>query len=102
MQLTYFQNLNRLILSELEIRSNYFANNYSCDKQSMVLVSSGAGGRLLQSEESYFPGQPYPSKPAFRECRLTIISVLAGDILQLELNSDELDWENRPVIASVK
>jgi hypothetical protein len=60
--MTYFQNLNRLILKELEIRAADFAAAYDPGKPSIILIPGGMGSRLLQCHAAYgrtkFSGQP--------------------------------------------
>jgi hypothetical protein len=46
--LTTFQNLNRLILKELELRAHQFAESYDDGKKSVILIPGGMGSKLLQ------------------------------------------------------
>lgn len=97
--MTYFQNLNRLILKELEIRADDFAAAYDPDKPSIILIPGGMGSRLLQCHAAY-DGPGFPDNPAFTEIWLSWPAILLGKIGALELDADEWDMDQKPIIAS--
>ncbi|UCD81305.1 MAG: hypothetical protein JSW26_07735 [Desulfobacterales bacterium] len=98
--MTYFQNLNRLILKELELRAERFAETYDSNKKSVILIPGGMGSKLLRCEARFSPDHPFPPNPAFHEIWVSLASVLRGDISQLRLDTNEHDWGDHPIIAA--
>ena len=98
--MTYFQNLNRLVLKELELRATQFAESYDEGKKSVILLPGGMGSKLLRCEAAFQPNQPFPSDPAFHEIWLSLAAILRGDIAQLQMDPNEHDREERPIIAA--
>lgn len=97
--MTYFQNLNRLILKELELRADHFVDLYDPAKPSVILVPGGMGSRLLQCQDAYREGD-FQVNPAFGEIWLNWPAILFGKVGELGLDADELDHGLKPVIAS--
>ena len=97
--MTYFQNLNRLILKELELRADRFVASYDPDKPSVILIPGGMGSKLLQSEEAYSAGV-FQDNPAFVEIWLDWPAILFGRLDELGLDPDEWDHDRKPGIAS--
>lgn len=97
--MTYFQNLNRLILKELELRAQRFADSYESSDPSIILVPGGMGSKLLQCEHAY-GDDDFPSNPPFGEIWLDWPAILFGKIGELALDQDEWDYDQKPVIAS--
>lgn len=98
--MTYFQNLNRLILKELELRADRFADAYDKDKRSVILIPGGMGSKLLRCEARFIPDQQFPPNPAFNEIWVSLASILRGDIARLRMDSNEHDGEDHPIIAA--
>jgi hypothetical protein len=98
--LTYFQNLNRLILKELELRANQFAESYDPDKKSVILIPGGMGSKLLRCEAQFVANQRFPRNPAFNEIWVSLASVIRGDISQLRMELNEHDLDDFPIIAA--
>ena len=98
--MTYFPNLNRLILKELELRADQFAQTYDKDKKSVILIPGGMGSKLLRCQAKYIPDQPFPPNPAFNEIWVSLASLLRGGISQIRLDSNEHDWDDHPIIAA--
>ena len=98
--MTYFQNLNRLVLKELELRATHFAESYVEEKKSVILLPGGMGSKLLQCEAAFRPNQLFPPNSAFHEIWVSLAAILRGDIAQLQMDSNEHDRENRPIIAA--
>ncbi len=99
-QVTYFQNLNRLTLKELELRASQFAESYDGDKKSVILIPGGMGSKLLQCKAQFIADQPFPPNPAFREIWVSLASVIRGGIAHLRMGSNQHDWEDHPIIAA--
>ena len=97
--MNYFQNLNRLILKELELRADRFVATYDPDKPSVILIPGGMGSKLLQSQEVYTAGA-FQANPAFEEIWLDWPAILFGRLDELGLDPDEWDHDRKPVIAS--
>ena len=98
--MTYFQNLNRLILKELELRAIQFAESYDEDKKSVILIPGGMGSKLLQCEAQFQPDHPFPPNPAFREIWVSLAAIMSGDISQLRMDPNQHDWDDHPIIAA--
>ena len=98
--MTYFQNLNRLVLKELELRADQFAQAYDNNKKSVILIPGGMGSKLLRCKAQFLPDQPFPLNPGFNEIWVSLASLLRGGISQLRLDSNEHDWEDHPIIAA--
>jgi hypothetical protein len=97
--MTYFQNLNRLILKELEFRADRFVDNYDPAKRSIILIPGGMGSRLLQCR-ARFQDDNFPPNPAFEEIWIDWPAILLGRIGALGLDDDEWDHGQKPIIAS--
>lgn len=97
--MTYFQNLNRLILKELELRADHFVDFYDPAKRSIILIPGGMGSKLMQCNAEYAEDN-FPGNPAFREIWLSWPAILFGKVDELGLDPDELDHDERPIIAS--
>jgi hypothetical protein len=97
--MTYFQNLNRLILKELKIRADRFVDAYDPEKRSLILIPGGMGSKLMQCKVEYDENN-FPDNPAFSEVWLSWPAILFGKVDELGLDADEIDHGEKPIIAS--
>lgn len=95
----YFHNLHRLIVKELELRADHFVDLYDPAKRSIILIPGGMGSRLMQCRSAH-DEHHFPDNPAFSEIWLSWPAILFGKVDELGLDADEVDHDEKPIIAS--